>query len=85
MTSASPPLITFSDAAIRLRDRRVLRSLIWTIRPGENWAVVGPNGAGKTTLLWVSHHPVEKPECVSRRLQFQPADAGGCTAVTEEI
>ena len=25
--------------------------LDWTVRRGENWAVVGPNGAGKTTLL----------------------------------
>ena len=25
--------------------------LNWTVRKGENWAVVGPNGTGKTTLL----------------------------------
>jgi molybdate transport system ATP-binding protein len=28
-----------------------LRGLDWTMRDGENWAVVGPNGAGKTTFL----------------------------------
>ena len=50
MNSVPPPLIQFSDAAIRLRDRRVVQELTWAIRPGENWAVIGPNGAGKSSL-----------------------------------
>ena len=29
----------------------VLDGLNWTVRRGENWAVVGPNGSGKSTLL----------------------------------
>jgi molybdate transport system ATP-binding protein len=29
----------------------VLDNLNWTVRTGENWAIVGPNGSGKTTLL----------------------------------
>jgi molybdate transport system ATP-binding protein len=29
----------------------VLDRLNWSVRRGENWAVVGPNGSGKTTLL----------------------------------
>jgi molybdate transport system ATP-binding protein len=45
-----PPLVEFADAAIRLRDRRVIQKLTWAIRPGENWAVIGPNGAGKSSL-----------------------------------
>ena len=28
-----------------------LRSLTWTMRRGEHWAVLGPNGSGKTTLI----------------------------------
>jgi len=32
-------------------DVTILDGLDWTVRRGENWAVVGPNGAGKTTLL----------------------------------
>ncbi|MFP4388796.1 MAG: ATP-binding cassette domain-containing protein, partial [Desulfococcaceae bacterium] len=50
MESVPPALIQFSDAAIRLRDRRVIQELTWKIRPGENWAVIGPNGAGKSSL-----------------------------------
>jgi len=29
----------------------VFNGLNWTVRRGENWAVVGPNGSGKSTLL----------------------------------
>jgi molybdate transport system ATP-binding protein len=36
---------------VRFGDVTILDGLDWTVRRGENWAVVGPNGAGKTTLL----------------------------------
>jgi molybdate transport system ATP-binding protein len=29
----------------------VLDEINWTVRRGENWALLGPNGSGKTTLL----------------------------------
>jgi molybdate transport system ATP-binding protein len=39
------------NVRVAFGDRVVLRDLNWTVRRGENWAVVGPNGSGKTTLL----------------------------------
>jgi molybdate transport system ATP-binding protein len=39
------------DVTVRYDHVTVLESLNWTVRQGENWAVVGPNGAGKSTLL----------------------------------
>ena len=34
-----------------LNGHRVLHDLNWTLRRGENWAVLGSNGAGKSTFL----------------------------------
>ena len=36
---------------VKYGERTVLSALCWTMKPGQNWAIVGPNGAGKTTLL----------------------------------
>lgn len=44
-------LLTFENAALRLRDRILLAGTSWRIRTGEHWAVVGPNGSGKSTLM----------------------------------
>ena len=45
------PLIELSHATVQLGNRRILDDVTWTMRRGENWALVGPNGSGKTTLL----------------------------------
>jgi len=47
----SEPLFSLQNAAMRVRDRRILEGTSWTVNPGEHWVVIGPNGAGKTTLL----------------------------------
>lgn len=44
-------LIQIKNATVHLQNTAVLKSVDWTVRPGENWALVGNNGSGKTTLL----------------------------------
>lgn len=43
--------IHLEKATVFLDRVPILHELDWTIRPGENWAVLGKNGAGKSTLL----------------------------------
>lgn len=45
------PLVEMRHVAVAYGDNAVFKDLNWTVRRGENWAVVGPNGSGKTTLL----------------------------------
>jgi len=49
--SPSAPLVELKHASVRLGNQRILDDITWTMRRGENWALVGPNGSGKTTLL----------------------------------
>jgi molybdate transport system ATP-binding protein len=44
-------LVEMKGIRVGFGDVIILDGLDWTVRRGENWAVVGPNGAGKTTLL----------------------------------
>jgi molybdate transport system ATP-binding protein len=45
-----PPLLELDNVTLRAGDRPAFRSLSWTIRRGERWAVIGPNGSGKSLL-----------------------------------
>ena len=47
---APAPLLILDDVTMRIRDRKLLPHTSWTIRRGEQWAVLGPNGSGKSTL-----------------------------------
>ncbi len=44
-------LVEVKNADVYIDDKRVLKSLSWTMKDGENWAVVGNNGSGKTTFM----------------------------------
>ena len=48
---APETLVEMKGVRVRFGEVTILDGLDWTVRRGENWAVVGPNGAGKTTLL----------------------------------
>lgn len=49
--AAGRVLIDMQGVTVRYGNVTVLDKLNWTVRAGENWAIVGPNGSGKTTLL----------------------------------
>jgi molybdate transport system ATP-binding protein len=46
----SEPFLVCENVTVQLGGTRVLDGLDWTIRRGEQWAVVGPSGSGKTIL-----------------------------------
>jgi molybdate transport system ATP-binding protein len=49
--SSTTPLVVIRNADIYRDYRPVIRKLDWTLRRGENWAILGPNGSGKSSLL----------------------------------
>jgi molybdate transport system ATP-binding protein len=47
-------LLELDAVSVRAGERLVLPEVHWTVRSGEQWAVVGPNGSGKTSLVRVA-------------------------------
>jgi molybdate transport system ATP-binding protein len=43
--------VEMKDTTVRYGDQVILDQLNWTMRRGENWAIIGPNGSGKSTML----------------------------------
>ena len=50
-TSQNDFLIKVLNASVYLKGEKILNEIDWTMKEGENWAVVGNNGSGKTTFL----------------------------------
>ncbi len=48
-------LIEIKSATVYINGSQVLDSISWTMKEGENWAVVGNNGAGKTSFMKLAH------------------------------
>lgn len=44
-------IVNMVQVTVKYGEVTVLERQDWTIRRGENWALVGPNGSGKSTLL----------------------------------
>lgn len=51
MVEQTPPMIQVQKLVKRFGLKTVLRSLDFSVQPGEFVALLGPNGAGKTTFL----------------------------------
>jgi iron complex transport system ATP-binding protein len=46
------PVVELAGVSVWTPERHlILDNIDWTIRRGEQWALLGPNGSGKTTLL----------------------------------
>jgi len=45
------PLVRLQNITLRVAEGDLFANTCWTIRRGEQWAVVGANGSGKSTLL----------------------------------
>jgi iron complex transport system ATP-binding protein len=48
------PALELRDVSFVGNDKTILRSVHWSVRFGEHWAILGPNGSGKTTLLRIA-------------------------------
>lgn len=44
-------VIRLENMSVVRGNRAILKNVNWTVRPGENWAVLGGNGSGKSFLL----------------------------------
>lgn len=49
--SRPAPILEVDGLTIRRGKTTILHNVHWTVRPGENWAILGANGSGKTCLL----------------------------------
>jgi len=49
--TASEILIAMNNVTVKYGRTTALDKVNWTMRTGQNWAILGPNGCGKTTLL----------------------------------
>jgi polar amino acid transport system ATP-binding protein len=58
---SAEPMIVFDGVSKRFGDHEVLRSLDFTVAPGEHVCLIGPSGSGKTTILRLLM-TLEKPD-----------------------
>lgn len=52
-------VLEMKNIIVALGKKQILKNINWTIKEGENWALLGPNGSGKSTLikLILGDHP----------------------------
>lgn len=50
-SSTYEQLISVKDLNLEMNGQSILKSIFWTVKPGEKWVLSGGNGSGKTSLL----------------------------------
>lgn len=50
-TTIFEELISVKDLNLEMVGQTILKSINWTVKPGEKWVLSGGNGSGKTSLL----------------------------------
>ena len=66
----SETLIELQNIGVTRGQTRILDDISWTIKSGENWAVLGGNGAGKSTLLKIVRGDLWPDYSVGQRTYF---------------
>ncbi len=51
ISSSFTEIIKMRDVSVRYGEKTILKSINWTVLPGECWRLSGKNGAGKSTLI----------------------------------
>jgi polar amino acid transport system ATP-binding protein len=96
IVAPAEPMIVLDAVSKRFGDHEVLRSLNFTVDPGEHVCLIGPSGSGKTTILRLLM-TLEKPDagkiyvggqCLTHMPQgerLMPADEKYCRTVRKRI
>jgi molybdate transport system ATP-binding protein len=79
--SVGKPIVEMRGVRVEYDGVRVLDGVDWTIRSGENWALVGPNGSGKTTLL--SLILADNPQAYANDVRFLGRPRGDGVSIWE--
>lgn len=63
-------LLEMRKAGFHAGGKDILSGLDWTLRQGENWAVMGPNGSGKSTFLRLVRGEIWPGQGMGQRTYF---------------
>jgi molybdate transport system ATP-binding protein len=74
--AALVPVLECRHVSLTLGGKRIIHDLNWTVRAGEQWALVGPNGAGKSSLAGLIAGDIPQAYAQDIRLFGRPRGSG---------
>lgn len=73
---APAPILECRHVSLMLSGKQIIHNLDWTVRAGEQWALVGPNGAGKSSLAGLIAGDIPQAYAQDIRLFGRPRGSG---------